>query len=221
MEFTMYDNLLMLPLFQGISKSDLTEILDKVKLHFIRYKAGEKIVSQGTKSDSLLFLINGDIESLTTSTVSPFSFSEFFSTPYTIDPYSLFGMNTLHNSSVTALTDCNVLKIEKSYIFSELNKYQIFRLNYMNMVSSRGQNYHDRIWQWGDRTLEERIIFLLFLLSERPSGKKIFHIKMEDLSRMLCETRSNISKTLNEMQKKEMIELHRKEIVVPALENLI
>ena len=34
MDFTMYDKLLQLPLFQGLGKNDFTQLLEKVKLHF-------------------------------------------------------------------------------------------------------------------------------------------------------------------------------------------
>ena len=34
MEYTMFDTLLLLPLFQGMSKIDLTRIVEKVQLHF-------------------------------------------------------------------------------------------------------------------------------------------------------------------------------------------
>ena len=34
MQSTMYDKLLLLPLFQGLCKEDFTAILEKVRLHF-------------------------------------------------------------------------------------------------------------------------------------------------------------------------------------------
>ena len=39
----MYDTLLLLPLFQGISERDFTKILEKVKFHFEKYAAGQYI----------------------------------------------------------------------------------------------------------------------------------------------------------------------------------
>ena len=43
---TMFDTLLQLPLFQGLCHEDFTSILDKVKLHFIKHKAGETIIEK-------------------------------------------------------------------------------------------------------------------------------------------------------------------------------
>mgnify|MGYP003305034617 CR=1 FL=1 len=43
---------------------------------------------------------------------------------------------------------------------------------------------------------------------------------MEDLANLIGETRINVSKLLNDLQKKELIMLKRKEIFIPSLEML-
>ena len=52
---TMFDTLLQLPLFQGLCHEDFTSILDKVKLHFIKHKAGETIIKSGNPLPSFVF----------------------------------------------------------------------------------------------------------------------------------------------------------------------
>ncbi|KAA6332308.1 hypothetical protein EZS27_019165, partial [termite gut metagenome] len=47
----MYDTLLRLPLFQGICREDLTAIIEKVKLNFLKYEAGKQIVRSGERCD--------------------------------------------------------------------------------------------------------------------------------------------------------------------------
>ena len=54
---TMFDTLLQLPLFQGLCHEDFTSILDKVKLHFIKHKAGETIIKSGNPCTQLCFLL--------------------------------------------------------------------------------------------------------------------------------------------------------------------
>ena len=62
---TMFDTLLQLPLFQGLCHEDFTSILDKVKLHFIKHKAGETIIESGTLCTQLCFLLKGEISIVT------------------------------------------------------------------------------------------------------------------------------------------------------------
>ena len=55
----MFDTLLQLPLFQGLCNEDFTSILEKVKLHFIKHKAGETIIENGSACTQLCFLLKG------------------------------------------------------------------------------------------------------------------------------------------------------------------
>ena len=50
---------------------------------------------------------------------------------------------------------------------------------------------------------------------------EILKIKMEDLAQIINETRTGVSKALNTMQTKGLVELHRGEIILPNVENLI
>ena len=61
MQSTMYDKLLLLPLFQGLCKEDFTSILEKVRLHFQKYTAGSRIVKQGDYCNNIIFILQGEI----------------------------------------------------------------------------------------------------------------------------------------------------------------
>ena len=47
MELPMYDTLLSLPLFQGMSQTDFNSLLQKIRLDFVRFETGETIISSG------------------------------------------------------------------------------------------------------------------------------------------------------------------------------
>ena len=176
---TMFDTLLQLPLYQGLCHEDFTSILDKVKLHFIKHKAGETIIKSGNPCTQLCFLLKGELSIVTNAKDNIYTVIEKTEAPYLIEPQSLFGMNTNYASSYVAHTEVHTVCISKAFVLSDLFKYDIFRLNYMNIV------------------------------------------KMDDLARCLDDTRLNISKTLNELQDSGLIELHRKEILIPDAQKLL
>ena len=60
-ENSMYDKLLLLPLFQGLCKEDFTNILEKVKLHFQKYTSGHYIARQDALCNSLIFILQGQV----------------------------------------------------------------------------------------------------------------------------------------------------------------
>lgn len=212
MEITMYDALLQLPLFQGLGKNDLTCILDKVKIYFSRHKSGDIILRKGETCNKLVFLLNGTIQAESSDKKNVFSLYETIQAPFLIEPYSLFGWSTEYIATYSTVTACDLMTIEKSYLLSELNNYEIIRLNYMNILSNRVQMLNERLWMNLAEQIDTRIINFIWLHSIVSSGEKVLKVKMDDLAKLLDSTRIRISRALNNMQNKKMMTLHRGEI---------
>ena len=203
---TMFDTLLQLPLFQGLAQEDFTNILGKVKLSFTKHKAGEVIVKAGDTCSQLIFVLKGEISSCTSSANTSYSSTEYFQAPYVIEPQSLFGMSTSYVSAYTAQTETHTVSIS---------------LNYMNIISNRAQSLNSRLWAESTDNLEKRIGNFILTHIERPSGRKILKIKMEELAQVVNDTRMGVSRALNSMQEKGLLELHRGEMMIPDAEKLL
>lgn len=218
---TMFDTLLQLPLFQGLGHEDFTNIIEKVKLHFIKHNPGETLIREGKKCDQLLFIIKGEISSITTSFDKTITIVEQIEAPFVIEPHSMFGMNTNYVASYIAHTDVHTVSVSKSLVMSDLLSYDIFRLNYMNIISNRAQTLYGNLWKTPPTNIRQKFIHYLTIHVERTYGKKIIKAKMEDIAGILNVTRLNISHTLNEMQEQNLLFLRRKEIEIPDMEKLL
>lgn len=221
METTMYDTLLELPLFQGLGQNDVTNIIEKVKIHFSKYRGGEQIIQQGEECNKLIFLLKGELQSSTNDKNNLFTWSEIINTPSLIEPQSLFGMYTQYNSSYITISDIHLISIDKKFVISELNNYEIFRLNYLNILSSRAQTLYNKLWTNKSSTVIDKIIEFFILHAEKMDGRKTLRIKMEDLAALLDDTRLNVSRALNELQEANLVLLRRKEIEIPELSSLV
>lgn len=217
----MYDTLLSLPLFQGMSQTDFNSLLQKIRLDFIRYEDGDVIIEKGNRCGSLAFLINGTVESSRSGMDGNFTFSELIEAPFLIEPYSMFGRAGSYQRTYTAIGSCSFLMVDKQYIYTELGKYNICRMNLLNILSGRVQQLDSHIWSLDGMSLRERIIRFIKGLSDIQSGQKRLAIKMNDLATLMDATRLNVSRELNALEKDGIISLRRKEIFIPALENLI
>lgn len=217
----MYENLLRLPYFQGMSKNDLTTILDKVKLEFSRHENNETIVSQNEKCEKFIIVINGRIEAETTPEDLSYKLIEEHTAPFAIEPYSLFGTTTRYNSSYKAKEKCDTLTIDKRYFFTEFTKHNIFTINLLNLISRRAQFLNEQIWQETPHEIESSITRFIAIHSQTHIGAKTLIIKMERLATLLNETRINVSRALNNLWQKGLIELSRKEIHIPQFEKLL
>ena len=217
----MYDTLLSLPLFQGMSQTDFNSLLQKIRLDFIRYEDGDVIIEKGSRCGSLAFLINGTVESSRSGMDGNFTFSELIEAPFLIEPYSMFGRAGSYQRTYTAIGSCSFLMVDKQYIYTELGKYNICRMNLLNILSGRVQQLDSHIWSLDGMSLRERIIRFIKGMSDIQSGQKRLAIKMNDLATLMDATRLNVSRELNALEKDGLISLRRKEIFIPALENLI
>lgn len=217
---SMYNSLLQIPLFQGISTTDLTEILEKVKIHFKKVSKGETFIREGEKCENIVFVINGSIESIFTGKNSKLIFKEKYLNTQIIEPYSLFGVQTQYTKSYCALTETDLVYIEKKYFLPQFRQYDIFNINILNLLCSRIQTSNNKILLCNAYTPEEKILELFAKLSDFRSGEKVMQIKMEDLAKLIGETRLTTSKALNAMRDKNILSLKRKEIVLNEARNI-
>lgn len=214
----MYESLLCLPYFQGMSKDDITAILGKVTLEFKRYGDGDAIFRKDDKCNRFTILTQGEITCVAKASDGSYSISEYLDAPFTIEPYSIFGYDTQYRREYIAKGECTILSIDKQYIFGELSKHNIFTLNLLNIISRKTQQTEERIWEYNGTTLHGRIIEFIANHCETQKGEKHISIKMERLATLLCETRLNISKALNEMKESGHLTLHRGGITIHAIE---
>lgn len=217
----MYDNLLCLPYFQGMSKDDITAILDKVTFEFIKFNAEESIYSSGEECRTFSILTRGRMLCSSSAPDSTYKVTEEIEGPYAIEPQSLFGYSNTYKSSYIAKDECTLLVFEKKYLFSEFIKHNIFTINFLNLISLNTQKLRNGIWNYTPKSIEGRIARFIVMRCNSHKGEKQILIKMERLAEIMCETRLNISKALNNMQENGLLELRRKEIIVHSLEKLM
>ncbi len=220
-ENSMYDKLLLLPLFQGLCKEDFTNILEKVKLHFQKYTSGHYIAKQDDPCNGLTFILQGQIMSESTDKTHHYTLYETLDAPHVIEPYSLFGMHQQYNASYSALGNVHTITIDKSYVVSELSKYSICQLNYVNLLCNRNQTFYRRLWNAHIGNTQNKIINFLLLRCTTISGYKKLHVRMEDLAELLDDTRINISKVLNDWKQQGLASLSRREIEIPDMNDLL
>lgn len=217
----MFDTILLLPLFQGITRGDLTDILAKAKLHFAKYKNGEVLLTAGTPCRQLLFVLRGEVTATAASLTGNYQVAEHYLAPYLLEPQSLFGMDTTYQRSYAAKGEVHTVSISKEFVMSELFNYEIFRLNYLNMLSHRAQLLTARLWTKIPPTTPERVNHFLLSHFDQLQGEKIVKITMDELAQIVADSRINVSHVLNALQKQGMVELRRGEIRVIEAEKLL
>lgn len=219
-EINIYDNLLSLPLFLGMSRSEIQQAAGQAKFDFKKMEEGTTIVSKGELCTHLYFLLMGDIIVSTEAEDAGYQIEEDITAPEIFQPERIFGLRQQFTHTYIAQKNCNILCIDKKDVLKLSDRLDIFRINLLNLISTQSQKMYHCNLKEPPKNLEERIIRFIQARCIRPTGAKMFYIKMTRIAQELNDSRLNISKALNHLEAEGFIELHRGRIHIPALEKL-
>ncbi|MBQ9498688.1 MAG: Crp/Fnr family transcriptional regulator [Bacteroidaceae bacterium] len=218
---TMYDKLLQLSLFQGLTLKDFTSILSKVKFRFEKYQAGDTIIREGDDCKRVAFLLDGEIMKKTvTSGEHPMEVNEWFTAPLTFELSSLFGLQTTYRSTYIACTDASVMWMHKRFLVEELNIYPIVDMNYRNIMSAQVQRMNDYLWSAPPSTDKGYAARFFLQRMEQMQGKKVFRALRADLAAHMNVSFNKVSVVLPELQKEGVLTYDRGVITIPEAARL-
>lgn len=83
---SMYEILMGLPLFNGVSYNRISEVVGSTKFHFLKYLAGEQIVQAGEPCTHIKFIISGSARVTIENSDGRFKVSQTLSKPDVISP---------------------------------------------------------------------------------------------------------------------------------------
>ena len=109
-----HDRLSLLPLFQGLSKRELTEIVGQTRFEFARHAAGETLATEGSPSESLMFLLSGTVTIVRHSDDHSCVIEEHLAAPTLFFSEHLFGLLRRHSCTYIAREQCETLSISKT-----------------------------------------------------------------------------------------------------------
>ena len=196
-DLQLYKQLLSLPLFQGLSKGDLEEVVTHTRLGFETYNEGQYIVHHN------------------------YSITEILHAPGLLQPERLWGLMQFYTKSFRCKTSCQILSIEKSEIMKLCDQYLIFRINLFNLLSTAAQRSERRLLRLTSASLEHRIIYFFADRCLQLAGAKTIKIKMTQLATEINDSRLDVSRALNNLQQMGLIRLRRNYIEIEKLEEIL
>lgn len=158
---SMFEFLMDLPLFQGVSRSKLAEIVGSARLHFLKYQQGETIIESGEVCSNLTFIISGNARVKAVNKCASFSIEHTLSTPTVLALDFLFGRHTDSPYSVEAVDNVSVLRISKSDYLDILESDRVFLFNCLNALSADAQKSIEEVMSLTDSDVTKRIAILV------------------------------------------------------------
>jgi CRP-like cAMP-binding protein len=215
-----YDQLLQFSLFQGLSRSELLQMAGNTRFGFHKLEAGKILIHEGDTCQQVYFLVRGTLQVVCHSDGRGYFMSERLQAPWQLHPEALFGTTLRYSYTVSSLTDCHFIVLSKDEVLRLLDEMLIFRLNYLNLLATKSQQHAHRSWRRSPSSLSDRLVRFFIDHVVYPAGRKELHILMKQLAMEVNDSRLNVSRALNGMQRQGLVELRRGCIIIPSLERL-
>ena len=220
MTLQLYDHLLRFQLFQGLSRTELLQMAGNTKFGFRKEEAGVTVVRDGNACRELLFLISGTLQLTTRSDDGSYRLTERLTAPWLLQPEVLFGATPRITGTCVTQEPCHFITLSKEEVLRLTNDFLIIRLNLLNLLATMVQKKTHQPWRRAAVSLRERFVRFVMDHSAYPAGPKTLHILMTRLADDLNDSRLDVSRMLNALQREGLVELHRGRIEIPSLEKL-
>lgn len=211
---SMYENLMALPLFKGISYSRLSEIVGNTKLAFLKYLPGQPIFDAGQPCTHMKFLISGHVRITIRNESDRVRVSQTLSAPALLSPDFLFGRNTQYPGSAVSIDTVSIMQIDKKDLIPVLQSDEVFLFNYLNILSTNAQKAVDGMLAVTSGSLEERIAFWIIALTQTDAEDVILTAKQRDLYSLFGVQRTSFIAALESMRAQGILEYTPTEIRV-------
>lgn len=218
---SMYEILMGLPLFKGVSYERLSEIVGTAKFHFLKYLAGERIINAGDACTHIQFVISGSVRVTMSNADGRFKVSQTLKAPDVIAPDFLFGRATHYPCTVNAIEPAGLLQISKADYVTILNSDPVFLFNFLNTLSMNAQKAIEGVLAVAAGSLEERIAFWIIALTQRSGTDITLTCRQRDLYALFGVQRTSFIATLERMKERGLIEYDPTEIRITSRSGLL
>lgn len=215
-----YAPLLQLPLFMGMASDDLQQIVAHTKFDFFKRPAGTRVINESDRCESVIILTHGSLLLENHSADHGYTVRETVHAPYIIQIERLFGLTQRYTATFTTLTPCNFMSISKREMMFLFEQFDVFRINYLNLLAAKTQKAQSRLWHPAISDLRSRVIHFLVSHCTIPTGPKEFSILMTRLAIEVNASRLDVSRVLNALRSEGLLQLRRGKILIPELRNL-
>lgn len=220
MDHSFSDKLLLIPLFQGFSRLDFLDVVEKVPFEFRSFKAGATLVEQEQESRQLVMILNGTVHCRQTDARHTYEFSERLSAPFIVQPECLFGLHNRYTRTIEAWTDVQSVAISKQSVFELMHRHLTFQVNLLNMICSETQQRGRLLWSALEPSLRSRFRQFLSQRSLSPRGAKTLRIRMEELADELGTSRLAVSHLIDTLRQEQLVTHSRGIMQIAAMEKI-
>lgn len=165
----MYDTIMDLPLFKGIGEEQLSNMLEKTSMEFLKFEDGEIIAKEDERVRFVDFILSGHV-------IQRFPVENFdLAVEETLAPGSipgvlhLFGLNTTFTGSCKAMGKVSILRITKAQYMQILQSDRIYMMNFVNLLSAAAQKMPELMMKGKGPSISRELEVLAFSIASKSA----------------------------------------------------
>ena len=216
-----YQQLMQLPLFQGISAEKITALVEKLPFHFLKYNTGEQIFAAGDSCTHVKFVVSGQGQLDTPFSKLRVSLHQTLASPHVLAPDCLFGKDNTYPCSAVANGPCGILQLRKSDYIKMVSSDKVFLFNILNYLSTGSQKGTALALATKDGTVAERLAMLLDNLVVNGATDVVLRYKQKDLCTLLGTQRTTLISSLDKLHDAGLLDYDSNELHVLDYSGLI
>lgn len=211
---SIYDSLLQIPLFKGLSIENFNEIIEKYKFEFLSYNKDSVIIKAGEECNCFKFVISGSVRSEHINEKVKIKLYETISAPNDIISNYALGNNTYPVSVFASDDNTGILVVDKQDFLSIMQEHRVVMLNYLILLSRKGQIPFEAYNKIATDNIRAKFALWVLYFTNYNSSDIMIKAKFRDLYLFFGAQRGAFNSVLEEMRELGIIDFSVKDIRV-------
>jgi CRP/FNR family transcriptional regulator, dissimilatory nitrate respiration regulator len=209
-----YSLLSFAPLFKGLIPVEIESIFTEVPHRIRKFNAGAMIVQSGEPVNSLMLVMNGTVKGEMVDYAGRVIKIEDIPAPGALASAFLFGNKNRFPVNVVAVSEVEILLIEKSDFLKLLKKNEIILINFLDMISNRSQFLSEKIKFLNFKTIKGKLAH--FILQKAGKNDAIVNLDMtqKNLADYFGVARPSVARAIKELELEFYLESKGKKIKI-------
>lgn len=203
---TMYETIMNMPLFKGLSNEQVSSFLEKTHIRFTKYSDGEQILQADDRVTDVKCVISGRIVTRhILGDKETLVISEEQEGENVLGADKLFGMSTTYGCDIYAIGQVSLMEFSKDQYLNLLKTDSIYLINYLNFISYRAQLRHSLFTNYPDGDLLSNISRLISTYCTRASENITFDFLPTSFAKFLNSSTESLHNAMNKLEKEGII----------------
>jgi CRP-like cAMP-binding protein len=209
-----YSILSLAPLFKGFAPDEIAKILSLVTHYVRKYKAGTMISLSGEPVNSLMVVMNGVVKGEMVDYAGRVIKIEDIPAPGALASAFMFGNRNKFPVNVIAITDTELLVINKPDFLNLLMTHDKILVNFLDMISNRTQFLSEKIKFLNFKTIKAKLAHYILQRAGKEGSAVTLDMTQSDLADFFGVARPSVARAIGELEDLGFLKADRKSIKI-------